>query len=166
MDELSVKRIMPHSLEAEQSVIGSMLMDKQAIVIASEIIMQDDFYSQQYGMIFDAMIQLYNEGQPVDPVTTVARLKEMGAPEHITSTEYIMETINAVPTSANVRYYATIVADKAVERRLIRVTEGIANKCYLGEEPLDTILAETEKKYSTYCKTVQVEKLFLSSKWS
>ncbi|MGN0170999.1 MAG: replicative DNA helicase [Lachnospiraceae bacterium] len=146
MDEISVKRIMPHSLEAEQSVVGSMLMDKQAIVVASEIVSAEDFYSQQYGLMFEAMVELYNEAQPVDPVTTVARLKEKGAPEHITGTEYIMQTINAVPTSANVQYYATIVAEKAVERRLIRITETIANRCYAGEESLDTILADTEKK--------------------
>lgn len=146
MDEISVKRVMPHSLDAEQSVIGSMLIDKQAIVIASDVVTMEDFYSQQYAMTFDAMLQLYNEGQPVDPITTVARLKEMGAPEMIANGEFIMGTINAVPTAANVRYYATIVADKAVERRLIRVTEEIANKCYTGEEPLDSILADTEKR--------------------
>ncbi|MCR4955449.1 MAG: replicative DNA helicase [Lachnospiraceae bacterium] len=144
-EEVVVKRIMPHSIEAEQSVIGSMLMDKQAIVVASEIVISEDFYSEQYGMMYDAMLELYNEGQPVDPITTVARLKEKGAPEYITSTEYIMNTINAVPTSANVKYYATIVSDKALERKLIRVTEGIANECYKGEEPLDDILSDTEK---------------------
>lgn len=146
MDEVAIKRIMPHSTEAEQSVIGSMLMDKQAIVISSEVVSREDFYNQQYGLLFEAMLELFNEGQPVDPVTTIARLKEKGAPEHVTSTEFIMQTINAVPTSANARYYATIVAEKAVERRLIRVTEGIANQCYIGEDSLDVILAETEKK--------------------
>lgn len=146
MDEVSIKRIMPHSLEAEQSVIGSMLMDKQAIVQASELVDKESFYNQQYGIMYDAMVELYNEGQPVDPVTVVARLKEKGAPEHVTSTEFIMQTINAVPTSANVKYYATIVAEKAVQRRLIRITEGIANQCYQGEEALDSILADTEKK--------------------
>lgn len=145
MEEVSVKRIMPHNQEAEESVIGSMLMDKQAIVVASEIVTADDFYSQQFGLMFEAMLELYNEGQPADPVTTVERLKEKGAPEHITTTEYIMQIINTVPTSANVRYYATIVSEKAVERRLIRITESIANQCYVGEEPLDAILATTEK---------------------
>ncbi|MBE5901230.1 MAG: replicative DNA helicase [Lachnospiraceae bacterium] len=145
MEEVSIKRIMPHSQEAEESVIGSMLMDKQAIVVASEIVTAENFYSQQLGLMYEAMLELYNEGHPVDPVTTVERLKEKGAPEHITSTEYIMQIINAVPTSANVRYYATIVAEKAVERRLIRITENIANQCYTGEESLDSILATTEK---------------------
>ncbi|SFQ21331.1 primary replicative DNA helicase [Lachnospiraceae bacterium XBB1006] len=146
MEEVSInKRVMPHNQEAEESVIGSMLMDKDAITAASDIVISDDFYSQQLGFLFDTMVELYNEGQPVDPVTTVARLKEKGAPEYITSTEYIMQIINAVPTSANVRYYATIVAELSIERKLIRVTEGIANRCYQGEEPLDDILASTEK---------------------
>ncbi len=146
MEEISVKRIMPHSLEAEQSVVGSMLMDRQAIVVASELVMRDDFYNQQYGLMYEAMLELFNESQPVDPITTVTRLKEKGAPEHIVSTEFIMETINAVPTSANVRYYATIVAEKALERKLIRITEDIANQCYVGEKPLDEIMGETEKR--------------------
>ncbi|MBE5905994.1 MAG: replicative DNA helicase [Lachnospiraceae bacterium] len=146
MEEVSInKRVMPHNQEAEESVIGSMLMDKDAITAASDIVIADDFYSQQLGLMYETMVELYNEGQPVDPVTTVARLKEKGAPEHITSTEYIMQIINAVPTSANVRYYATIVAELSIERKLIRVTEGIANRCYQGEEPLDDILASTEK---------------------
>lgn len=145
MDDRPIKRVMPHSPEAEQSVIGSMLIDQQAIVIALDVVKPEDFYLQQYKMMFEAMVDLYNEGQPVDAVTTVAKLKSMGAPEHITNTEYIMQTAYAVPTSANVRYYAEIVAEKAVERKLIKVTENIANECYQGEERLDTILAETEK---------------------
>ena len=146
MEEISVKRVMPHSLDAEQSVIGSMLMDRQAIVVASELVMKEDFYNQQYGLMYEVMLELFNEGQPVDPITTVTRLKEKGAPEHIVSTEFIMETINAVPTSANVKYYATIVAEKSLERKLIRVTEDIANQCYIGEKPLDEIMGDTEKR--------------------
>ncbi len=145
MDEVTLKRVMPHSTEAEEAVVGSMLMDTNAIVAASDILISEDFYGQQYGLVFDAMINLQNEGKPVDPVTLVERLKEMGSPDHLTSTEFIMQIVNAVPTSANVKHYATIVKEKSLERKLIRVTEGIANQCYSEDEPLDTILAETEK---------------------
>ena len=146
MEDVQVKRIMPHSIEAEQSVIGSMIMDKEAIVIASEIVTADDFYSQQYAALFDAMVDMYNAGQPVDLITLQAKLKEKGVPAQVSSLDYVRELLATVPTSANVRYYATIVMEKAVERRLIKIAEGIANDCYNGTEPLETILAETEKK--------------------
>lgn len=145
MEENQIKRVMPNSIEAEQSVIGSMLMDNQAIVVAAESLLKDDFYNKQYAMMFEAMMELYNEEQPVDPVTMVNRLKEKGAPEQITNTEYIMQTIYSVPTSANIKHYAKIVKDKALERRLIRVTEDIANTCYKDETEVDDILADTEK---------------------
>ena len=75
MEEALVKRVLPHSVEAEQSVIGSMLMDRDAIIAASEIVVADDFYQRQYGIMFDAMVELFNEGKPVDLVTLQDRLK-------------------------------------------------------------------------------------------
>ena len=79
MEEALIKRILPHSIEAEQSVIGSMLMGREAIMAASEILTSDDFYQHQYGVIFDAMVELCNEGQPVDLITLQNRLKEKDA---------------------------------------------------------------------------------------
>ena len=76
MEEALIKRILPHSIEAEQSVIGSMILDRDAILVASEILTSDDFYQKQYGIIFDAMVELCNEGQPVDLITLQNRLKE------------------------------------------------------------------------------------------
>ena len=79
MEEALIKRILPHSIEAEQSVIGSMILDRDAILVASEILTSDDFYQKQYGIIFDAMVELCNEGQPVDLITLQNRLKEKDA---------------------------------------------------------------------------------------
>ena len=76
MEEALIKRILPHSIEAEQSVIGSMILDRDAILIASEILTSDDFYQKQYGIIFDTMVELCNEGKPVDLITLQNRLKE------------------------------------------------------------------------------------------
>ena len=146
MDEALIKRVMPHSIEAEQSVIGSMIVDKEAIMAASEIISREDFYQQQYGVLFDAMVELYNEGKPVDLVTLQDRLKEKNVPPEISSLEFVRDLINAVPTSANVRYYAKIVKEKATLRRLIKVNEEIANTCYLGNEKVEDIMEDTEKK--------------------
>ena len=146
MDDALIKRVLPHSLEAEQSVIGSMLMDREAIITASEIVTADDFYQHQYGVMYESMVELFNEGKPVDLVTLQNRLKEKDVPPEVSSLEFVRDIITTVPTSANVKYYATIVKEKAVLRRLIRVNEEIANECYLGRDPLETILADTEKK--------------------
>ena len=140
MEEALVRRILPHSIEAEQSVIGSMLMDRDAILVASEILTNDDFYQNQYGIIFDAMVELCNEGQPVDLITLQNRLKEKDLPPDISSMEYVRELLEAVPTSANIKYYANIVSEKALLRRLIKTTEEVANSCYLEKENTETLL--------------------------
>lgn len=145
MEEAIIKRILPHSIEAEQSVIGSMLMDRDAIVTASEMLNEDDFYQKQNGVLFNAMIELNNEGKPTDLVTFQDKLREKDVPPELCSIDFIRELIAAVPTSANIRYYANIVKEKAVLRRLIKVTEGITNECYMSQEPVETILEETEK---------------------
>lgn len=146
MEEALLKRILPHSMEAEQSVIGSMIMDREAIIVASEIILGDDFYNKQYGVVFDTMVELNDEGKPVDLVTLQDRLKEKDVPPEVSSLEFIRDLITAVPTSANIKHYANIVAEKATLRRLIRINEEIANTCYVGKESLEDILSDTEKR--------------------
>ncbi len=146
IDEAVLKRVLPNSIEAEQSVIGAMLIDAETITVASEYITGDDFYGKQYGILFDAMVELHDEGVPVDLITLQDRLKEKGAPPEIYSLEYIGDIMRAVPTSANIKRYASIVAEKSVMRRLIRVNEEIANSCYSQKEPLENILDDAEKK--------------------
>lgn len=146
MEEALIKRILPHSIEAEQSVIGSMILDRDAILVASEILTSEDFYQNQYGVIFSSMVELYNEGKPVDLVTLQNRLREKELPPEVSSMEYVRELMDMVPTSANVKYYANIVSEKAVLRRLIRAAEEVANSCYLENDSTETILEESEKK--------------------
>ena len=145
MEEALIKRVMPHSIEAEQSVVGAMLMDKDAITTSSEIISGNDFYQSAYGVIFDSMVELYNEGKPVDLITLQERLREKDVPEEIASLEFVRDLMTMVTTSANVKYYAQIVADKSVMRKLIRLNEEIANTCYAGKESLEAVLEKTEK---------------------
>ena len=145
-EEALLKRVLPHSMEAEQSVIGAMIMDREAITVASEIISGDDFYGKQYGVLFEAMVELNDEGKPVDLVTLQDRLREKDIPPEASSPEFIRDLITAVPTSANIRYYAGIVAEKSTLRRLIRLNEEIANTCYAGKENLEVILEDTEKR--------------------
>lgn len=144
-EEAILKRVLPHSIEAEQSVIGSMILDREAITVASEIILPDDFYNKQYGVLFETMIELNDEGKPVDLVTLQDRLKEKDVPPEVSSLEFIRDIITAVPTSANVRYYAGIVAEKATLRKLIRLSGEIENNCYAAKESLEVILDDTEK---------------------
>ncbi|MCD8221452.1 MAG: replicative DNA helicase [Clostridiales bacterium] len=146
MDEALMKRVLPHSAEAEQSVIGSMLMDKDAIVAASEIVQAEDFYQNQNGIMFETMLELFNEGKPVDLITVQDRLKEKDVPPEVASLDFVRDIITMVPTSANVKSYATIVREKAVLRKLIKINEEIANACYLGKDSMEEILADTEKR--------------------
>ncbi len=145
MAEELVKRVMPHSLEAEQSVIGSMIMDRDAIVAAADLLGKDDFYHKQYGVLFETIVELYNSGAAVDMVTLQNRLREKNVPPEISSLEYVGGLVAAVPTSANVRYYAQIVQEKSILRKLIRTNDAISEACYLETESLDTILDDTEK---------------------
>ncbi len=145
MEETVLNRAMPNSKEAEEAVIGSMLLNREAIVTTSEGLQKSDFYYSQYGVLFETMIELYNEGAPVDLITLQNRLKEKNVPPEISSLEYIKDLYEMNLTSANVKHYAKIVAEKAMLRRLIKVTQSIENDCYQESAGLDTILEETEK---------------------
>lgn len=146
MDEGLIKRVLPHSIEAERSVVGSMIMDSEAVITASEIVTKDDFYGKQYGILFEAMVELYSDGKPIDLVTLQDKLKEKNVPPELSSVEFIRDIVASVPTSTNVKSYAGIVKDKSTLRRLIKTNEEIENMCYLGNEPVDDIMNLTEKK--------------------
>lgn len=144
MEENVLKRVMPHNLEVERSVIGSMLMDKDSISSVSEMLMGDDFYNKQYGILFDAICELNDSGSPVDPVTLQECLRTKDVPPEI-SGQLIREVMAAPFMSQSIRKYATIVSQKSTLRKLIRLNEEIANTCYSDKEELDDILEYTEK---------------------
>ena len=144
-EEKTFKRILPHSEEAEMSVIGSMLIDNQAVNLAAEIITGDDFYNRNYGLYFSTMVDLNEAGIPIDPVVVQEKLKEKNVPPEYCSVQFIQTIINAVPTSANIKTYADIVAEKSTLRKIIRANEEIAARCYQDEEDLEIILNDTEK---------------------
>ena len=137
---------MPHSNEAEQAVIGSMLMDANAISVAGEIISADDFYQKNYAELFKAMMTLSSKGQACDLVTVKSQLEAQGVSSEIVSLDFIKNILDMVTTSANVREYARIVHDKSVMRKLIKSTEDITNRCYAGNETSDELLESTEKE--------------------
>lgn len=146
MEEELIKRVLPHSTEAEKSVLASMMMDKEAIMVAADILRPEDFYQSQYGIIFQTICELFNEGKPADLVPLQERLKTKDVAPEVSSLDFFRDILDAVFVSANVKYYAEIVAEKALLRRLIKVNEEIANSCYAGTEPTDAILEKTEKR--------------------
>ena len=152
MEEAVLKRVMPHSIEAEQSVIGSMLLDREAVTVASELLHGYYFYSKQYGIIFDAMVELHMEGKPVDLIMLQDKLREKDVPPEVSSLEFMKDLLAVVPTSANIKQYANIVYEKATLRRLIRTNEDIVNNCYVGKESLEFILDDTEKRIFEICQ--------------
>ena len=137
---------MPHSIEAEQAVIGSMLMDHEAIEIASGQLKEEDFYARQYGVLFSIILEMHMKGVAVDPVTLQTRIREKNLPPEIYGNRAILDLIDQVTTSANVKYYADIVAENSILRRMIRESEEIAEACYTQKDDLEVILNNAEKK--------------------
>lgn len=145
MEEEVIKRLPPHNVEAERAVIGAMMLNADAIIVCSELLTSDEFYQQQYGIIFDALVEMYKDGVGADLVTLQNKLREKEVTPELYSVEYLGELLASVPTSANVKFYAEIVHEKAVLRRLIRVSEQVTKDCYMDSQPLEDILEDTEK---------------------
>ena len=136
---------MPHNDEAEKSVLGSMLIDGDAIMTASEILTPDDFYQKQYGVVFGTMTELYNRGTKVDLVTLQNELRKKNTAPEIADMEFVRDLLGAVATSANIKYYAKIVKEKSTLRSLIRQAQSVENLAYEDSEPVEDILDESEK---------------------
>ena len=145
MEEEVIKRLPPHNVEAERAVIGAMMLNADAIMVCSELLTSDEFYQQQYGIIFDALVEMYKDWVGADLVTLQNKLREKEVTPELYSVEYLGELLASVPTSANVKFYAEIVHEKAVLRRLIRVSEQVTKDCYMDSQPLEDILEDTEK---------------------
>jgi replicative DNA helicase len=145
VDEI-VKRIPPHSLEAEQSVIGSMIMDREAISIAIEHIDQHDFYHPDLKLVFNSIVDLYSKNNPVDLVTLQNGLKKEDSLERIGGVEYLSKLAMSVPTSAHIKNYASIVKEKSVLRRLIKTGQDIISDSYESKDELEIILNSAEEK--------------------
>ncbi|MBQ9737354.1 MAG: replicative DNA helicase [Clostridia bacterium] len=145
MTSLGYERTMPFSREAEQSVLGAMLLDMQCIPDVINLCKADDFYIDRHKELYLAIVELYNLGSPIDIVTIKDRLTLRGSFDSVGGLQFVMETMNVVPTTRNAKHYAQIVSEKAVLRRLIKISEDVSEKCYRGDEELETILGETEQ---------------------
>lgn len=140
------ERVPPQNIEAEQAVLGAMLIDKEAIAQATEVLSADDFYREAHRVIFSAMLELYNKNEAVDMVTVTEILKRDNKLEDIGGIAYITSLANVVLTAANVKYHAEIVAEKSVLRQLVRVSTEIAAMGYEANEDVGTLLDTAESR--------------------
>ena len=146
MNDLFVDRMPPQNIEAEQAVLGAIFLESSALTLASEILIPEDFYRASHQKIFNAMLKVADKGEPVDLVTVTAELADAKMLEEIGGVSYLSELANSVPTAANVEYYARIVEEKSILRRLIRTATAIAQEGYTREDEIDSLLNEAEKR--------------------
>ncbi|MFD0871787.1 replicative DNA helicase [Chlamydia abortus] len=144
--EMLFDRIPPQNLEAEQAVLGAILLDSDALVTVMERIISEDFYSTKHQNIFDAMVELAEANEPVDLVTLTVRLQDKQQLEQVGGVSYLTQLANAVPTAANVDYYAQIIEEKSLTRRLIRAATQIASTGYSGSEAVGDLLSDAEQR--------------------
>lgn len=139
-------RIPPQNLEAEQSVLGSVLLDKEGIIRVSDILLPEDFYDDRHAEVFEAMLELFEKRSPIDVVTLTDHLEKKKKLTEIGGASYITTLANSVPTAAHAANYADIIHEKAVLRRLLTAANKITNLGYEEERKLDDILDEAEKE--------------------
>ncbi len=145
-NDSAARRIRPHNREAEAAVLGGLYIDNSQITAVRDILPDPAmFYNKTYGSIYEAMIALHRKAMAIDMVTLQDKLKEMNVPPEVVSADFLRDVITAVPTAANVKYYANIVAEKALMRDLLTVTEAITEDCYNGNKEVNELLEETER---------------------
>jgi replicative DNA helicase len=142
---LMADRLPPQNIEAEQAVIGAIFLEPTALTLASEILIPEDFYRAAHQKIFNAMLKLNDTGKAVDLITVTEELAATKLLEDIGGVSYLSEVAGSVPTAANIEYYANIVGEKALLRKLIRTATGIAQDGYTREDEVESLLSEAEK---------------------
>ena len=139
------QKIPPHDAEAEQAVLSSMFIDREAVSTAMEILKADDFYRPDNRLVFEAALELFSKGEPIDIITVKNRLEEKGVFEQVGGIAYLGKVASSVGSSVNIRNYAKIVKDKAVLRNLIKTTGEITQQCFDGKESVNNILDKAEQ---------------------
>ena len=141
-----INRIPPHSVESEQSILGSILLDKDAIITVSETIRPSDFYKEAHKIIYESMLKLSNKNEPIDLITLTEELKKQGHLDNVGGISYITSLSTIVPTTSNVKYYADIVKEKSVLRQLIKASNDIINLGYENSTKVEEVLEKAEKR--------------------
>jgi len=146
LPDVSDPRLPPQNLEAEQSVLGAILLENTAMSKAMEVLTDEDFYRTAHRKIYLGMLELSEHGEVIDQITLTEHLKGRGELESVGGAAYLAELVQAVPTAANVRYHCKIVRDKALLRRLIDVGTQLVHAAYEGRSDVGTLLDEAEQK--------------------
>ena len=140
MNEIALEKVPPQNLEAEMAVLGSMLMDEDAISVATEILSSDYFYKGSHKKIFEAILELYNANKAVDLITLTDELKRNGLLDEIGGVSFLTELLNSVPTAANISHYVSIVKEKGILRTLINNSTRIISRCYESDGNVDEVV--------------------------
>jgi replicative DNA helicase len=140
-----LQKIPPNSMEAEQSVLGAMLLDKEAVSVATEFISGEDFYREAHKEIFDAIVDIFDKGQPVDLITLPEKLKVRNTLEAVGGITYLTNLMSIVPSTHNVGHYAKIIEEKSLLRKLIKASNEIMGKSYEAREEVVSVLDMAEK---------------------
>ena len=146
MSDLFADRIPPQNIEAEQAVLGAIFLEPSALTMAAELVLPDDFYRAAHQKIFNCILNLSDRGEPIDLVTVTAELANLKLLEEVGGVSYLSDLANSVPTAANIEYYAKIVEEKSILRRLIRTATSIAQDGYSREDEVAGLLNEAEKQ--------------------
>lgn len=144
-NDLTLEKVVPHSIEAERSVLGAVLVENRAFNEAAEILQESDFYRESHRKIFSKMQSLWEQSQAIDPLTLSEELKKSGDLEAVGGTPYLATLIDGVPKSANIEYYARIVKEKSILRQLIIASNQIISRCYSQDEEADAIINDAER---------------------
>jgi len=145
MNMPNIGRVPPQNIEAEQSVIGSMMLDREVIPVITELLKPEDFYRQDHVEIYEAVMDLFERAEPIDIITVSDQLRLRGSLENVGGLEYLTQLVNSVPTTANVRHYAKIVEEKSLMRKLIRTSSDIVNMGYEANEEVEYVLDKAEQ---------------------
>ena len=141
----SREKLTPQSLEAEQSTLGAMLMERDAVARSVEILTVDDFYRELHKKIFKSVLKLFDKGEPIDIVTVAEDLRRNGMLEEVGGSEYLSALIEACPSSVNVEAYAKVVSEKSVLRQLLRAADQISGMVYADGDEVDGLVDQSEK---------------------
>ena len=143
--DASLHKVPPQNLEAEQSVLGGILLDNPALNAVLEVLVKSDFYSEAHRKIFSAIVELSNRNEPCDLITLSNILKSQKQIEKVGGAAYLASLVDNVPSAVNIAYYAKIIKEKSILRRLIGTATEILNKSYDAGMDIDSVLDEAER---------------------
>jgi replicative DNA helicase len=145
-NEIENLKVPPHNLEAEQSVLGSLMLDKDAVIKIADLLKVGDFYKDDHNLIYEKMLDLYEEREPLDVLSVSNKLEEIGKLDQIGGSTYLTSLVNSVPSASNIVHYAKVVQKKSTLRRLIKAASDILEMGYKEGEDIQKILDEAEQK--------------------